>query len=172
LLMLPVMIYMGITMASPWTWYLMVPVYIWSIGFTLLVRARQERKLSDPGEPLLKSVKESVALVEHQIWWTRNDFWLSQLPTAIAMLAFFAHLAWLDTRDRWETLGPHLGPMLMVVVFYGALYFLNKRVLRTQYEPRRQELLTLLASLRDETTSEVSGARDAVLVLKHLDVPE
>ena len=62
--------------------------------------------------------------------------------------------------------------MLMVVVFYGALYFLNKRVLRTQYEPRRQKLLTLLASLRDETTSEVSGATDAVVVLKHLDVPE
>ena len=133
---------------------------------------RQKRKLSGPGEPLLESVKESLALVEHQIWWTRNDFWLSQLPTAIAMLAFLAHLAWLDTRDWWETLGPHLGPMLMVVVFYGALYFLNKRVLRTQYEPRRQELLTLLASLRDETTSEVSGATDAVLVLKHLDVPE
>ena len=33
---------------------------------------------------------------------------------------------------------------MLIVVFYGALYFLNQRVVRTQYEPRRQELLTLL----------------------------
>src|SRR5437870_11717624 len=58
LLMLAVWIYMGV--ASPWTWYLwtwylMVPVLIWSIGLTLVVRARQRRKPSEPGEPLLKS---------------------------------------------------------------------------------------------------------------------
>ena len=38
LLMLPVWIYMGVTMALPWTWYLMVPVFIWSIGFMLLAQ--------------------------------------------------------------------------------------------------------------------------------------
>lgn len=55
---------------------------------------------------------------------------------------------------------------------HGSSVMKVARVLRTQYEPRRQESLTLLASLRDETTSEVSGVTDPVLVLKHLDVPE
>ena len=169
LLMLPVWIYMGVTMALPWTWYLMVPVCIWSIGFTLVVRARQKRKPSEPGGQLLRSVKESLALVEREIWWTRNVSWWFHLPTAIAMLAFLAHVAWLDTRGWWETLGPTLGPMLLVVVLYGATYFLNQRSLRTQYEPRRQELLTLLASLRDETTNEVGGEYPILLSAKRVE---
>jgi hypothetical protein len=57
LLMLPVWIYMGVKLASPWTWYLMIPVFVWSIGFSLVLRARQKRKPSEPNEPLLQSVK-------------------------------------------------------------------------------------------------------------------
>ena len=45
--------------------------------------------------------------MEHQIWWMRSSIWWSQLPAAIAILAFFAHVSlvalaspsegWLDT---------------------------------------------------------------------------
>ncbi len=125
---------------------------------------RQKRKPSEPGEPLLKSVKESLALVEHQIWWMRSSIWWSQLPAAIAILAFFAHVslfALASPSEGWlDTLG-HLFvftfTLLVVLAVYASVYFLNQRVVRTTYEPRRQELLALLASLTDETTSEVSG---------------
>src|SRR5215213_1240992 len=41
LVMLPVWLFMGAAIPVSWTWYLMVPVYIWSILLTLVVRARQ-----------------------------------------------------------------------------------------------------------------------------------
>jgi len=156
LLMLPVQIYMGVRMALPWTWYLMVLASIWSIGITVVGRSRHTRKPNVPGEPLLKSVTESLAGVEQLIEWTRNHFWRVELPTAVAMLAFLCQLAWLDARDTWNIIGPALGLMLMVVALDGTIYFMNQRVLRTQHEPQRQELLALLTSLSDETTSEVS----------------
>ena len=42
LVLLPVWIVLGVTAASPWTWYLMVPAFIWSIGFILVDRMRHE----------------------------------------------------------------------------------------------------------------------------------
>lgn len=50
LLGLPVWIYMGVTMALSWTWYLMTPVIIWDAGFNLLVRPRRNKKPNDPGD--------------------------------------------------------------------------------------------------------------------------
>src|SRR5947207_1041524 len=94
LLWLPVCISTGAKVSLPWTWYLMVPVFIWSIGLTLVVRARHRRKPSEPGGPLLQSAKESLALIDDQLWWSRKEFWWTQLPAVIAMQTFFAHVAW------------------------------------------------------------------------------
>jgi hypothetical protein len=51
--------------------------------------------------------------------------------------------------------------LLVVVLFvaYGFVYSLNQSGVRSQLEPRRQELLTLLAALRDESTSEESDGK-------------
>jgi len=158
LMMLPVWIYMGVKMASPWTWYLMIPVFLWSIGFSLVVRARQKRKPSEPGEPLLTSAKESLTLVEHQIWWTRNHFWWSQFPTLLALLAFTANVSWLKARDWLDAL-TDVNAFLFVLfpsIFYF-MYYIDQRVVRTKYEPRRRELLALLTRFQDETTTDESG---------------
>ena len=167
--MLPLWIYMGVTMALPWTWYLMVPVYIWSIGFILVVRMRQKRKPSEPCEPLLKGVNESLALVERQIWLHAMSFGGSNCRLRLQCWRSLPMLpGWnLETGGK---LSAHSRPMLLVVVVYGSSYVLNQRVLRTQYEPRRQELLTLLASLRDETTSEVSGEYPILLSAKRVEL--
>ena len=61
---------------------------------------------------------------------------------------------WLDTLGH---LFVFAFAFLVVLAVYASVYFLNQRVVRTTYEPRRKELLALLASLTDETTSEVSG---------------
>jgi CubicO group peptidase (beta-lactamase class C family) len=160
LLLLPVWIYLGVSLDSPWTWYLMVPVLIWSAGFKLVVRARRKKAPNDPSEPLLSGVKESLALVEHQIWLQRNIFWWSELPMAIAMLVFFVHVSWqgaVETNDWLSGLGAATFFSVLVLAVFSFIYYINRRIVRTQHEPRRQELLSLLTSLQDETTGAVTG---------------
>jgi CubicO group peptidase (beta-lactamase class C family) len=164
LLLLPVWIYLGVTSGSPWTWYLMVPVLIWEVGFTLAYRTRHRQRPSKPDEPLLSCVKESLAQVEQHIWLYRNFFWWNLLPTTIAILAFFAQVTWRSSESvaiGWLDVVGLVGSFVFYfVVLFAVYYFVNyviQRTVRTQYEPRRQELLALAASLRDESASEVSG---------------
>jgi hypothetical protein len=171
LLLLPFWIYQGLTDSPPWTWWLGVPAIIFVVGFFLVDRWRHPQTPSDPGEPLLRCVKNSLSQVEHQIWLLRNIFWWYLLPFTIAILAFFAQVSWqaaIETNDWLTALA--FGAFLFIFVFalYGFIYYMNQRAVRTQLEPRRQELLTLLASLSDETTSEVSGEYPILMVEKHL----
>ena len=162
LLMLPVWIYLGVTTGSPWTWYLMVPTYLWIIGFTLVVRARRKKTPNDPGQPLLSGARESLVLVEQQIWLQRNFLWWDLLPTFIPMLVFIVQLSWLKSRDWWDALtdvNACLFLFLLALCFF--LDYITQWVVRTQYEPRRQELLTLLASFGDESTVENVAIKSA-----------
>ncbi len=156
LLLLPVWIYLGVTTASPWTWYLMVPALVWIIAFILGGRARRKPGPSAPGQPLLGCVIESLALVEHQIWSMRNVFWWYLLPMAIPMAAFITHVAWMKAKN-WSDGLTASSPLVLFAAISCFLYFMNRRVIRTQHEPRRQELLALLASLGDDAAGEVSG---------------
>jgi hypothetical protein len=151
LVMIPVWFYLGAMMSLPWSWYLTVPAFIWVFGFIFVDRMRQQRPSSQAGDPLLQSVQESLAQVEHQIWLLRNVFWWYLLPFTFSLLAFFAHVAWLRSRDWWEALA-YLGPSVFVLVLYFLIYRMNQRAVRRHLEPRRQELLALLTSLDDETT--------------------
>lgn len=161
LLLIPVWFYLGIHWASPWTWYLEVPALIWIIGFFLADRVRHKQKCIGPGETLLESVQESLAQVEHQVWLLRNVFWWYLLPPLIPMLAFFAHIAIqgvsLTGRNWWDAVGYTLVsafvPLEVLAVFYFIDY-INQRAVRLQLEPRRQELLALLAGLGDDAKEE------------------
>ncbi len=153
-LLLPVWIYLGVTTASPWTWYLMVPAIVWGAGLKLGLRARLKKRPCDPDASLVNGVVDSLVLVEHQIWSRRDAFWWIQLPSALAMMAFFLHVSW-QRREEWE------GALLLsavggatILVIYGFTYYKGRRVVRRELEPRRQELLALLASLRDEKIEE------------------
>ncbi len=156
LVLLPVWIYLGVTTASPWTWYLMVPALVWIIAFIQGGRARHKPRPSAPGQPLLGCVIESLALVEHQIWSMRNVFWWYLLPMAIPMAAFITHVAWLKAKN-WSDGLTAGSPLVLFAAISCFLYFMNRRIIRTQHEPRRQELLALLASLGDDAAGEVSG---------------
>lgn len=171
LILLPVWIYMGVMGALPWTWYLMVPAEIWIIGFILVGRARQWRKPSGSGEPLLKSVQESLALVEHQIWLWRNNLWWYLLPMLIPMLIFFAHVSWqlgIETNELLAALAFGMLLFIFVLAIFAFVYYVIQRSVRKRYEPRRQELLALLSSLSDETASEVSGGYPILMSEKRI----
>jgi hypothetical protein len=157
LVMLPVWFYLGVTFSLPWTWYLTALAFIWVAGFLLVDRMRHKAKPGDPGKPLLGSAKESLTQVEHQIWLLRNVFWWYLLPFVIPILAFFAQVAWRNSKDWLEGALAFAPPSVFVLALYCWIYWLNQRAVRLHLEPRRQELLALVASLSDETTDEVTG---------------
>lgn len=154
-LLLPIWIYLGVKTSSPWSWYLTIPVLIWYVLFRLMYRKRHKQKPSEPDEPLLQCVKNSLIQIEDQIWLFRNVFWWSLLPLSISFLAFLIHVFLPAANHWWEFLIALFFSVLAFGVPYGAIYFGTQRTVRSKYEPRRQELLTLLASLEDETTGEV-----------------
>ena len=102
-------------------------------------------------------MKDSLTQVEHQIWLLRNVFWWYLLPFTIAILAFFAQVAWLNHSGFWPIALALVPFVLFLFVLYGFVYYLNQRAVRRELEPRRQELLTLLASLGDETDRRASA---------------
>jgi CubicO group peptidase (beta-lactamase class C family) len=152
ILMLPLWFYLGHRLSLPWTWYLGIPALTWVILFFLVDRLRHKQKCIGPDETLLESVKESLSQVEHQIWLLRNIFWWYLLPCTIAILAFFVQNAWSKNTGFWPIALALLPFVLFLLVLYGFLYYLNQRAVRRDLEPRREELLKLLATLGDETT--------------------
>lgn len=157
LLMIPVWFYMGSLLSLPWTWYLGVPAFIWVAGFFVVDRRRHPQRPSPPGEPLLYYVKESLTQVEHQIWLLRNVFWWYLLPYSIAIMAFFLQVAWETSSNWWEFVAFGGGLGLFLFVTYWATYLINQRAVRVRLEPRRQDLLKLIASLEKEDNSDDSG---------------
>ena len=106
-----------------------MPAITWVIGFILVDRIRHKQQPSEPGEPLLDCVKVSLTQVEHQIWLLRNVFWWYLLPFTIAILAFFAQLAWLNHSGFWPIT---LAPRAIRAVFARALW------IRVLPEPTRR----------------------------------
>jgi len=157
LVLIPIWLAMGVTMSLPWTWYLTIPALIWVAGFVLVDRRRHPQRPSEPGEPLLYYAKESLTQVEHQIWLLRNVFWWYLLPFCLSIMAFFLQTSWSNSSTTWGFVlfAGFLG--LFLAVIYGGTYFANQYAVRTQLEPRRQDLLKLVASLESETTAEDTG---------------
>ncbi len=160
LLMLPLWFFLGHWLSLPWTWYLAVPAITWVVLFILVDRIRHKQQPSKPGEPLLDCVKVSLTQVEHQIWLLRNVFWWYLLPFIAAMLAFVAQLAWLKYSGFWLITLFFVPFVLFLLATYALVYYMNQRAVRRELEPRRRELLTLLATLGDETTDEQRPVAD------------
>jgi hypothetical protein len=160
LLLLPYWFYMGLTISLPWTWWLMVPAILWVLGFFIVDRRRHPQKSSDPSESLLSCTKNSLTQVEHQIWLLGNVAWWYLLPFAIALLAFFCHVAWQAAVETQEWLESAVAAAFIFAITFAIYYWIyrfNQRAVRTQLEPQRQELLALLTSLGDEPANEVAG---------------
>jgi CubicO group peptidase (beta-lactamase class C family) len=158
LLMLPLWFFLGHWLSLPWTWYLGVPAITWVILFILVDGFRHKHQPSEPGEALLDCVKISLTQVEHQIWLLRRVLWWYLLPFTIAILAFFAQVSW-QRAATFSMFALSLAPdLIFLLLLYGFVYWLNQRAVRWTLVPRREELLTLRASLGDETGGELVSA--------------
>ena len=155
-IMIPVWFVMGFMLNLPWTWYLSVPVFLWIAGFMLLYRKRHQPEPDESEGPLLQQyVERSLAEVEQQIWLLKNILWWYLLPPTLSITAFFAQVSWQSRDSGW--LYALIFFVLLegfVLALYGGIYVLNKRVVREQLIPRREELQKLRASLEQETTDE------------------
>jgi hypothetical protein len=151
LLLVPLWLYLGIKHASPWTWYLTVPALLWIAGYMLADRMRHKRQSPEPGEPLRRHVESSLAQVEHQIGLLRQVFWWYLLPLALSILAFFGQVAWQERSGGWWTALAVSEVVALGVIVLAVVYWLNQYAVRSDLEPRRRELETLLMSLEDET---------------------
>ncbi len=147
-------------------WYMAVPVIVWvtvmEIVFIRECRNRfshHSQKANEPGEPLLHCVKESLNQVEREIREARHVFWWVVVPASLSFLALMVafglrspagvlSFALVDVRGIVVDLGG------VFVVLPALMYFINHLGVRVRLE-RREKLLTLLTSLRDETNSEV-----------------
>jgi hypothetical protein len=151
ILLVPLWFFLGAKLTLPWTWYLMVPVLVWSAGFMLVHRMRHERRPPEPGEPLRQHVESSLAHLEQQIWLLRHVHWWCLLPFFLAALAFFGQTAWRERSGGWWSALAFSTVVALVIVVLLAVYWINQFALRQDLEPRRRELKTLLLSLNDET---------------------
>lgn len=151
LLILPLWVYLGVKHSSPWTWYLPVPALLWIAGYLLADRMRHKRQPPEPGEPIRRYVEISLAQVGHQIRLLRNVSWWYLLPLALAMLAFIGQSAWQERSGGWWTALAVSEVVALEFFVLASVYWLNRYVVRTDLEPQRRELETLLMSLENET---------------------
>jgi len=149
--MIPGWFVLGNIIPVPWTWWLTVPVFLWIAGFILVDRKLHPQSPSGPGEPLLFYAIESLTQVEHQIWLLRNIFWWYLLPPSLSLMAFFVHVAWNGSSNGWGFALVGGGSGLFLLVIYGFIYWINQWAVRNQLEPRRQQLMKLVASLEGES---------------------
>ncbi len=154
LLLVPLWSFMGVWLSLPWTWYLVVPVLLWVAGYMLVDRVYHKRSPPEPGEPLRQHVENSLAEVEHQIRLLRNILWWYLLPLALAMLAFFGQVAWQFRSGGWAVAAIVSLIVIAALMIIAGVDRLNQDAVRRELEPRRQELLALLVSLKDEAPTE------------------
>jgi hypothetical protein len=153
LFLLPLWIYLGVTLSLPWTWYLSVPALLWVAGYMLVDRLGHDRKRPGPGESLRQHAQSSLSQVEHQIWLLGHVLWWYLLPIALAVLAFFGQVAWTLRSGGWPMALILAGLLAIASLILAWVYQLNQDAIRTELEPRRQELEALVRSLADESAT-------------------
>src|ERR1700722_5763193 len=161
LVMIAVWFFLGSMLSLPWTWWLTVPALVWMIVFMLVFRKRYMPKAGELDAPLLACVQKSLTEVEAQIWLLRNVFWWYLLPPSLSISAFFVQCTLLRAGAWLPALVAIAGLEVFLGVVYGMVYLVNQHAVRKQLEPRRQELLSLLLSLGDETAEDEAALRNA-----------
>jgi hypothetical protein len=151
LLLAPLWLYLGVKNSLPWTWYLTVPALLWVAGFMLADRMRHKRQTPASGRPLREGVESSLAQVEHQIWLLRNVLWWYLLPLVFSVVAFFGQVTWQERSGGWWTALALSVVVAFVAIVFAAIYWLNQYAVRSELEPRRRELESLLMGLDEET---------------------
>lgn len=126
-----------------WHWLSFCLACAWMAGYILVDRWRRRKKKPASDHALARCVDESLDEVEHQIWLLKNIAWWYLLPGILAALFTFTYMFVTISGLRFGLL---LGMGAFFAVYAG-VYWLNQYAVRTELEPRRQELLAIRESL-------------------------
>ena len=131
------------------------PLYLLScacfgVGTFLLVdRWLQHKKRPVTNNPLRSCLEASLLQINHQIWLLKNVLWWYLLPLAAAVGISICTAIW-QTRHAGYAAMMGWGVILLLGgLIYWGIYRLNQFAVRKSLEPRRQELETLLTSLKE-----------------------
>lgn len=147
LIYLPIWVWFGITRDLPWSWYLLIPGFLWVAVFLLKNRISQRKKRPQPGNSLRESVSHSLSEIDHQIELQKNVFWWYLLPPLLPTIIFFIHSGSLS-RDFWG-MAFHL--IITTLIFWGTYEGFQFGV-RKNLEPRRAELQEFLEALNQSNS--------------------
>ncbi len=137
----------GAILLSEWSLYLCALGGLFVGIFFIVDRWIQHRRRPVSDYSLQSCIQASLVQVNHQIWLLRNIFWWYLLPLSIGIVVFLGSLGW-KMRDGG------LGVLLILAAValgcswaYWGVYRLNQQAVKKTFEPRREELESLLASL-------------------------
>lgn len=112
--------------------------------FILVDRLLQHRRQPAPNDSLLACFETSLQQVNHQIWLLKNVFWWYLLPIAAAIGVSVAVSSW-HSRDHTSELVGWCVYAVICILLNWLLYWLNQFAVKKSLEPRKRELLELLA---------------------------
>jgi hypothetical protein len=119
------------------------------VGLFMLGDRWLQRKNQPARNDTVRTCAESsLVQVNHQIWLLKNVFWWYLLPIQVGLGALIGSVVW---HTRFAGMAVIVGLTAYAVVCGLAcwgVYHLNQLAVRKYLEPRRQELETLLSSLK------------------------
>ena len=155
----PLLVAAGFT-SGEWPHFLMAMVCFWIAGSMLADRRRQRKVQPVSNDPLQRCVEASLNKVIHQISLLKSVAAWYLLPLGIGFAGYLVFGSQMFIRVT--RLAPEIRKAGMALVFgitilgiasvcaasLWGVYRLNQLAIRNYLEPRRQELETLLTSLR------------------------
>jgi hypothetical protein len=131
-----------------WSLYLLALACFGVGTFMLADRWLQRKKRPVTNDSVRACIEASLVQVNHQIWLLKNVFWWYLLPIQVGLAALIGSVLW---QARLAGLAVIMGltayALVCALVCWG-VYKLNQSAVRKGLEPRRQELETLLNSLK------------------------
>ena len=131
-----------------WSLYLLAFACAGVGGFMLGDRWLQRKRKPARYDTIRSCAESSLVQVNHQIWLLKHVFWWYLLPIQVGLAALIGSVCW---QTRFAGLAVIVGltayAMVCGLACWG-VYHLNQLAVRKYLEPRRQELETLLSSLK------------------------
>lgn len=132
--------------------YVILAMICLYVAAFFIVDHLQRKKGPRHTDPLLGCIESSLLQVNHQIWLLKNVFWLYLLPlgAGIALFLFVVNWHLFKVLSAKLVLSECLVITLIVVLVFWGVYLLNRRAVRKDLKPRKDELESLLKTLTSD----------------------
>ncbi|MCC5877675.1 MAG: hypothetical protein JJU11_15755 [Candidatus Sumerlaeia bacterium] len=144
-ILIPGIIFMGMHLELPWSWYLGVPASLWVAGYILY--NRPQRGSETLAGSVVECLDTSIQEVRHQIRLLRSVFWWYLLPLDLSCGAFFLHIGWETRQLGWAAV---LFTALLMGLLLGVTWVVwkwNQFAVERELEPRLAELESIRNSI-------------------------